>query len=348
MAGKQYVLPNWKKIHFSSDRGLTDQNIEGQLSVLALELSCPEARDLVIKLRAANDYDANLKILNSADVKVVKVVLKELGGKSEGLVKEGICFAIMREILRRLPHKCVDCNLMVTYDPMAPGCKIILCTKCYPGKYNNVVCGPCGAWIVERYALPKELHTKHHQKKMDEVPRQSLVEKDEETFGDSDNSLGESMQCGQPRAESTILTQVPHRGGSLLCDTILGDQTIVEKTIIVNTAGTGPAHSSPKVKQQSETPQGPQKEYCKFFLKGCCKFGFNGRNKTDESGENHLDKYTHPVLCRKYMDHGNTSSGCTKGKDCDKAHVTLCLESLEYKVCSCSTEGKRCQYGYHL
>ena len=48
------------------------------------------------------------------------------------------------------------------------------------------------------------------------------------------------------------------------------------------------------------------------------------------------------------MDHGNTPSGCSKGKDCEKAHVTLCLESLEHKVCSSSIEGKRCHYGYHL
>ena len=121
--------------------------------------------------------------------------------------------------------------------------------------------------------------------------------------------------------------------------------------MIVNTASTGPVHSSPRSKGSgsgTQEPQGPKKEACKFFLKGCCKYGFSGRNKADESGGNHLDKFSHPVLCWKYMDHGNSPSGCSKGKDCDKAHVTLCLESLEHKVCSSSIEGKRCQYGYHL
>ena len=48
------------------------------------------------------------------------------------------------------------------------------------------------------------------------------------------------------------------------------------------------------------------------------------------------------------MDHGSTPSGCNKGKECEKAHVTLCLESVEHGICSSSIEGKRCKYGYHL
>ena len=44
--------------------------------MLVLELKTAETRDLLIKLRAGNDYDTNLKILNSADVKIVKAVLE--------------------------------------------------------------------------------------------------------------------------------------------------------------------------------------------------------------------------------------------------------------------------------
>ena len=188
MAGKPYVLPNWRKINLNKERGLSDQTMENQLSVLALELRSAESRDLIVKLRVTNDYDSNLKILNSADVKIVKSVLEELGGKSEGLIKEGICLAIMREVLRRLPHKCVDCSQIVTFDSTAPvysqcmACKTQLCTKCYQGEFNNVAFGPCGSWIVDRFTIPKELHTKHHQKKMDDVPKQTLEDKAEETI----------------------------------------------------------------------------------------------------------------------------------------------------------------------
>ena len=41
---------------------------------------------------------------------------------------------------------------------------------------------------------------------------------------------------------------VTHRRGSLLCDTILGEQTIVDKTIVERTIVSGPVHSSLKVK----------------------------------------------------------------------------------------------------
>ena len=203
------MFPNWRKIHFNKDRGISDQTIEGQQSLLVLELQTAETRELLVKLRAGNDYDANVKILNSADVKVVKTALEELGGKPEGLIKEGICLAIMREVQRRLPHKCVDCSQIVTLDPSAPvftqcmACRTQLCTKCYQGQFNNVACGPCGSWIVERFNIPKELHTKHHQKKMDEPPKQVTVEeatnKAEEI---TDSTLSGSLPCGQPRAET--------------------------------------------------------------------------------------------------------------------------------------------------
>ena len=162
--------------------------MEKQLSVLALELRSTESRELIVKLRVTNDYDSNLKILNSADVKIVKSVLEELGGKSEGLIKEGICLAIMREVLRRLPHKCVDCSQIVTFDPMAPvysqcmACKTQLCTKCYQGEFNNVACGPCGSWIVDRFTIPMELQTKHYRKKIEDIPQEISVNKAEETI----------------------------------------------------------------------------------------------------------------------------------------------------------------------
>ena len=111
---------------------------------------------------------------------------------------------------------------MVTYDPSAPvysqcmTCKTQLCTKCYQGKYNKVACGPCGSWIVERFAIPKELYVKHHQKKKESDPKQLPENKTEEINGDSDSNLSVSLFCGQPRAKMTVVEQVPHREGSLL------------------------------------------------------------------------------------------------------------------------------------
>ena len=94
---QQYVFPNWRKISLNCGRSLSDQCIESQLSVFTLELRSPEARELIVKLRASNNHDVNMKILHSVDVSRVKSVLEELGGNPERLTKEGVCLAILRK-----------------------------------------------------------------------------------------------------------------------------------------------------------------------------------------------------------------------------------------------------------
>ena len=199
-----------------------------------------------------------MKILHSVDVSRVKNVLEELGGNAEGLTKEGVCLAILREVLKRLPHKCVDCDHVVTLDNTAPvssqciACKTQLCTNCYQGDYKNVTCSPCSLWIKERYTIPKELYTKHHQKKMGSENVETTARDKEpqsqssgvETTGGSE-TLDESLPCGQPRLESTVVGLGPHRGGSILYDTTVVDQTlrppysqlsqsVAEQTILAN------------------------------------------------------------------------------------------------------------------
>ena len=63
-----YTLPAWRKISLKSNREIPDNDLENSLSVIVLELKDKESRDLIIKLRAANDHDTNMKILNAADV----------------------------------------------------------------------------------------------------------------------------------------------------------------------------------------------------------------------------------------------------------------------------------------
>ena len=131
-----------------------------------------------------------------------------------------------------------------------------------------------------------------------------------------------------------------HRGGSILNDTTIVDKTVIEypvldKTVIDN--------ASPVV-SPSITPADP-KDICKFFLKGCCKHGFKGTTEKDGVAK---CKFQHPALCKRYMDFGDSPSGCSKGTNCERTHATLCLESAEHKVCSSSVAGKRCKFGYHI
>ena len=349
MTGKDnYTLPAWRKISLKSNREIPDNDLENILSVIVLELKDKESCDLIIKLRAANDHDTNMKILNAADVQRVKTVLEELGGKTEGLNKEGICLSILREVLKRLPHKCVDCKKVVNFDPSAPvftlciACGIQLCTKCYQGNYNNVVCNPCSSWIGERYTIPKELFRKNHMKKVESSPLLVTEDSKDEDPSNDEDTLGETLPCAQPRAESTIVEPVIRRGGSILNDTTIVDKTVIanpvlEQTVVNNVT---PMHLSSTPPEETDP-----KEVCKFFLKGCCKHGYKGTVEKDGVAK---CRFLHPSLCKRYMDHGDSPSGCSKGNNCERTHVTLCLESVEHKVCSSSIAGKRCKYGYHV
>ena len=70
---------------------------------------------------------------------------------------------------------------------------------------------------------------------------------------------------------------------------------------------------------------------CSFFMKGKCKHGARGKEC----------KFTHPPLCKKYMNYGNKDSrGCKGG--CNKLHPKLCPKSLTTKGCD-----RNCSYFYH-
>ena len=357
----KYYLPSWKKIKLNLNRELPNQALENQLSVLTLELKDPESRELVVRLRTDADHEANMKVLNSVDVPRVKSVLEDLGGNPDGLTKEGVCLAILVEIQRRLPHKCSDCNSMVNYNPSVPvatfcvGCGTQLCERCYQGNFRNVVCKPCSYWVKERFTIPVELFRKNHKKEA-ETP----VQHSETDSSKVSETLNESMQCGQPRAESTIVGLGPHRGGSLLMDS-----TVLEKTIIPQTQSSpqprnhggatslsntvrDPAQVSSRTQGSSKgdskgDTKGDTKEKCRYFLKGQCRHGFSGKLERDGKTE---CLFLHPPVCKKYMDQG--PKGCSKGTGCDYTHVTVCPESLEKKTCGNSQEGKRCKSGYHL
>ena len=56
----------------------------------------------------------------------------------------------------------------------------------------------------ERFAIPKELYKLNHQKQL-EIDPKPLIENDMDGNDVSDSTLGESLPCAQPRAESTIV-----------------------------------------------------------------------------------------------------------------------------------------------
>ena len=93
------------------------------------------------------------------------------------------------------------------------------------------------------------------------------------------------------------------------------------------------------------TPPLVSAKMCKHFLKGTCRHGFSGKVERDNIKE---CKYSHPKLCKKFLDHGTSKYGCSLGKGCEFVHPKLCKESMESKICTSTERGKRCVNGYHI
>jgi hypothetical protein len=80
---------------------------------------------------------------------------------------------------------------------------------------------------------------------------------------------------------------------------------------------------------------------CRFFLKGCCKFGFFGKGMAGQG----KCPFIHPRTCKKLMDNGNGQGGCSKGKSCEAVHPKMCHQSLSTRSCSNIKDGARCTAG---
>jgi hypothetical protein len=83
---------------------------------------------------------------------------------------------------------------------------------------------------------------------------------------------------------------------------------------------------------------------CRFFMKGCCKFGFYGKGKADQG----KCPYKHPKTCKRFMDNGTGQGGCSKGKTCTTVHPKMCHQSLATRTCTNIKDGARCSGGYHV
>ena len=59
-------------------------------------------------------------------------------------------------------------------------------------------------------------------------------------------------------------------------------------------------------------------------------------------------RFSHPPLCRPYMDYGLGPGGCKEGKKCSKKHPEICETSLKKKKCQNMGNGSKCRNGYHL
>ena len=63
---------------------------------------------------------------------------------------------------------------------------------------------------------------------------------------------------------------------------------------------------------------------CRYFRRGTCRHGLRGTEC----------KFTHPQMCRKYLQHGTRQpTGCNLGKRCKFFHPLMCMDSLRKSEC---------------
>ena len=63
---------------------------------------------------------------------------------------------------------------------------------------------------------------------------------------------------------------------------------------------------------------------CRYFRRGTCRHGLRGNEC----------KFTHPQMCRKYLQHGtHQPTGCNLGKRCKFFHPLMCMDSLRKSEC---------------
>ena len=85
-----------------------------------------------------------------------------------------------------------------------------------------------------------------------------------------------------------------------------------------------PRRSSKPIVEEIRVINSKQLITCRYYIKGLCKHGANGRNC----------KFNHPKPCTKLLKHGtNGNVGCNKGKECNFFHPKMCSTSLTKGVC---------------
>ena len=63
---------------------------------------------------------------------------------------------------------------------------------------------------------------------------------------------------------------------------------------------------------------------CRYFRRGTCKHGLRGNDC----------RYSHPQMCKKFMQHGTRQpNGCKLGKKCKQFHPLMCIDSLKKSEC---------------
>lgn len=365
-----------KKPSLSKNRGLEEDLLNKHFAEMIAKCGDVTIKAVLLKVRVKATFEVNVTALKAVDGKHLAAALEFLAGVTEhakdsgDLVKDGLVFALLVEIARRLPYKCSTClhevlNLHET--PVKTVCKMCgigACQDCHSnstgettGSAWSFLCPPCEITTVGLKAIPNKFFKVKFRKisladnpSNDTVPPHDETEvrsDDDSESDDEDDKLQAGQASGSPSLNAFPVSQPS--GTSLVIPEVTpevaegdGDKfqepnaRLKKKRKTMKRASAAEAaniqHSQPKVP-------------CRFYLAGGCRYGFLGKTPKDGVKE---CPHPHPDICRNYLNNGNMAGGCRKGTNCDSKHPKMCPESLRTRTCSKIKGGSRCPQGYHL
>ena len=112
----QFKLTQWKKIPPLDSRVSNKEEAKRSFSAILLQIRNIEVKELLNKLSVSAIYDENLKVLNEADVNILKECFKFVACEiqnceeiCDGLTKDGLIYNIVKGLFSMFPHYCGNC-----------------------------------------------------------------------------------------------------------------------------------------------------------------------------------------------------------------------------------------------
>jgi len=366
-----------RKPDFISNRGLEEEVIERHFAEVTAGCNDVMLKQVFLKVKVTASFEANVTALKTVDSKFLVSALQFLAGETDhaevavNLVKDGLVFAVLAEIGRRLPFKCGTCAKPVINthsSPLTSGCKqcgIGECSECCDKASGETkdsswffLCPPCVATVAEAKEIPNCFFKAKHRKVevvTPSAPADSVSEDSDEEEEPASLPLGQRVRSRSPsiqvfpdlfpdlQSQSQSQTQPPVSG--VPATPAQGGEEAGEAFAEPSARVRNKAKKARKETQVSNSSQSQAKGSCRHFLTGGCRHGFLGKTPRGTVRE---CPFPHPPTCKAYLNNGNMAGGCRKGGKCESLHPKMCQESLRTRTCSKAKGGVRCPQGYHL
>jgi hypothetical protein len=357
-------VPEMKKPEFMKNRGMKNDETFAALARLITECNDKAVKETLIKVKVLNSFEVNCSGLKQSDRNTLEATIEYLAANNvtydpSNLNKEGLVFAILTEISKRLPYRCESCSEVVTNDndvnlvAKCKVCKIGACKSCHDGSQQIYICPPCEVIVMEIKEMPiSMLKAKAKPKITSQVPKEPVLQvvtdddtEDEENDPDPDaievvvDSTPAESNPGSPRALGGGNPPSQPPGGP-------GRTPNVEMDPEAGFSIQNRRERKKAARNASQiTPSTNQSSKCFFHTHGGCRHGLMG--KTPVLGVKECSRI-HDPICKKFLNNGSAHGGCKSGDSCQSIHPRMCRESIKSRQCTRQKDDKRCPLGYHV